>query len=68
MNRISDDKVVKVSDYGFTQLYPPGYYAGDENRAKQTIKWLAPEAIGNFQYTTKTDVVSTNMIPSMYVV
>ena len=59
MNRLDDDKTVKVADFGLSRdIYETAYYSSDNKKTKLPIKWMAPESIEKGTYTTKSDVVS----------
>ncbi|EYB86668.1 hypothetical protein Y032_0275g1061 [Ancylostoma ceylanicum] len=49
----SDDKVVKISDFGLSRL---GLQYTIRTARKLPIKWLAPETITTFTFSLKTDV------------
>ncbi|KAL5015005.1 hypothetical protein ScPMuIL_009275 [Solemya velum] len=60
---LCDQNTVKVSDYGLTKdLFSKDYYFLDESRSKHLIKWLAPETLENFEFSTKTDVWSYGVV------
>ena len=51
--------VTKVADFGLSRdVYVSDYYKLD-HPALLPVKWLAPEALFDRCFTTKTDVVST---------
>ena len=51
---------VKVADFGFSRyLYTKDYYRLRRN-APLPVKWLAPEALCDKVFTSKSDVVSIN--------
>jgi len=50
--------VAKVADFGFSRdIYTSDYYKLN-HPALLPVKWLAPEALLDRTFTTKTDVVS----------
>ena len=52
--------VTKVADFGFSRdIYVSDYYKLD-HPALLPVKWLAPEALLDKYYTTKSDVVSVH--------
>ncbi|KAK6046369.1 hypothetical protein COOONC_16126 [Cooperia oncophora] len=51
----SQDKVVKISDFGLSRL---GVNYTIRSPRKLPIKWLAPETIATFTFSLKTDVFS----------
>ncbi|XP_069142714.1 plexin-A2-like isoform X2 [Argopecten irradians] len=59
---LTDDKVVRVSGFGVTDLYSVEYCKADEDRNKIVTKWMAPEAIDNFTFSHKTDVWSYGVL------
>ena len=57
--RVTEDGRLQLSDYGITaSLFPPSYYTAEDSPAKDLVKWMAPETIENFEFTSKSDVVS----------
>ncbi|RCN36022.1 hypothetical protein ANCCAN_18100 [Ancylostoma caninum] len=52
---ITNDKVVKISDFGLSRL---GVHYKLKTAMKLPIKWLAPETITTFTFSLKTDVFS----------
>lgn len=54
---VSEDQRLRLSDYGVTAaLFPQQYYTADDSPAKQLVKWMAPETIEHFQFSSKSDV------------
>ena len=59
--------VTKVADFGLSRdVYVSDYYRLD-HPALLPVKWLAPEALFDKTFTTKTDVVSV-YIPNQFLV
>ena len=57
--RVTEDGQLRLSDYGMTaSLFPQSYYTADDSPAKNLVKWMAPETLENFEFTSKSDVVS----------
>ncbi|KAK3101113.1 hypothetical protein FSP39_001037 [Pinctada imbricata] len=59
---LQDDKVVKVSEFSVTQMYPAEYYNMEDGRIKDVKKWWAPEAIDNMAFSHKTDCWSYGIV------
>ena len=56
--------VVKVADFGLSRdIYATDYYKLMHS-TPLPVKWLAPEALLDRIFTTKTDVVSINTMKS----
>lgn len=57
--RISEDSVVKVSDFGLSRsMYEKPYFVQDANvKVKLPVKWMALESLQNGIFSEKTDVV-----------
>ena len=56
--------IVKVADFGLSRdIYVSDYYRLDCSKSTPLpVKWLAPEAIFDRVFTTKSDIVSSCMI------
>jgi len=52
---LGEDKVVKISDFGMMRQTQKNVYQLKKGK-KMPIKWTAPEALYNSEYTTKSDV------------
>ena len=66
---MSEDGQLRLSDYGMTaSLFPQSYYTADDSPAKNLVKWMAPETMENFEFTSKSDVVSVFMIIVLMVI
>ena len=53
---VGENKIVKVADFGLTRLvYEENAYVTRHHK-KLPIKWMAPEAIFDQVFTTKSDV------------
>ena len=59
-NRIDENGVIKVSDFGLTEdIYLQNYFRENEGSSvKLPIKWMALESIRRAIFSEKTDVVS----------
>lgn len=52
---LGEDKVAKISDFGLMRQTNQSVYKLKKGK-KIPVKWLAPEALYNSEYTTKSDV------------
>ncbi|KAJ7336065.1 hypothetical protein OS493_013442 [Desmophyllum pertusum] len=52
---LGEDRVVKISDFGLMRQTHEDVYKLKKGK-KIPVKWLAPEALYNSEYTTKSDV------------
>ena len=52
---LGEDKVVKISDFGLMRQTQERVYKLKKGK-KMPVKWMAPEALYNSEYTTKSDV------------
>jgi len=58
VDRLDDDMMVKVADFGLSRdIYERDYYSSDDRKAKLPVKWMALESLEKSVYNTKTDVV-----------
>ena len=56
---MSSDKKVHVSEYGLTEdLFSKDQYLTENGKTKNLVKWMAPEAIDNLNFDSRSDVVS----------
>ncbi|XP_060529427.1 tyrosine-protein kinase receptor torso-like [Cylas formicarius] len=55
---ISQNKLLKISDFGMSRT---GVYV-TSSRKRQPLRWMAPEAIENRRYDSKTDVWSFGVV------
>ena len=56
--RLDKNLLVKVADFGLSRdVYVQDYYKTQHN-VPLPVKWLAPEALFDREFNTKTDVVS----------
>ena len=64
--RLDKDLLVKVADFGLSRdVYIQDYYKTQHN-VPLPVKWLAPEALFDREFSTKTDVVSVICISLTY--
>ena len=52
---LGENKVVKISDVGLMRQTHENVYTLKKGK-KIPVKWMAPEALYNSEYTTKSDV------------
>jgi len=52
---LGENKVVKISDFGLMRQTHENVYHLKKGK-KIPVKWMAPEALHNSEYTTKSDV------------
>ena len=52
---LGEDKVVKISDFGLMRHTQENVYKLKRGK-KLPVKWMAPEALYNSEYTTNSDV------------
>ena len=58
--RLDKNLLVKVADFGLSRdIYVQDYYKA-QNEVPLPVKWLAPEALFDREFNTKTDVVSSS--------
>ena len=58
INRLDDDLLVKISDFGLTKdLHDKGYYRENTQDIDLPIRWMSPEAIEYGAFTVQCDVV-----------
>ena len=56
--RLDKNLLAKVADFGLSRdVYVQDYYKA-QNEVPLPVKWLAPEALFDREFNTKTDVVS----------
>lgn len=58
---LGEDRVVKISDFGLMRHTQDNVYQLRKGK-KLPVKWTAPEALFNSQYTTKSDVWSFGVL------
>ena len=64
--RLDKDLLVKVADFGLSRdVYIQDYYK-TQHDVPLPVKWLAPEALFDREFSTKTDVVSVICISLTY--
>lgn len=60
--RVTPEKTILLTEYGITRtLFPQDFYFGDDSTVKVLLKWMAPEVIDDFNFSSKSDVVSTSL-------
>ena len=66
MYRLDENMTAKVADFGLSRdVYLTDYYR-ISHHTPLPVKWLAPEALIDRVFTTESDVVSTIMMFSNY--
>ena len=64
--RLDKNLLVKVADFGLSRdIYVQDYYK-TQCDVPLPVKWLAPEALFDREFSTKTDVVSVTCISLTY--
>ncbi|XP_078368380.1 uncharacterized protein LOC144652235 [Oculina patagonica] len=58
---LGEDKVVKISDFGLMRQTHENVYQLKKGK-KIPVKWMAPEALYNSEYTTRSDVWSFGIL------
>lgn len=50
---------IKLTDYVVTaSLFPQQFYIAEDGTVSELVRWMAPESITDFTFTSKSDVVS----------
>ena len=67
--RISENNVIKVSDFGLSRsMHEKLYFLQDANvKVKLPVKWMALESLQDGVFTEKTDVVREIVLVCMCV-
>ncbi|XP_071081930.1 hepatocyte growth factor receptor-like isoform X2 [Haliotis cracherodii] len=54
---VTPEKTILLTEYGITRtLFPQDFYFGDDSTVKVLLKWMAPEVIDDFNFSSKSDV------------
>ncbi|XP_071128439.1 hepatocyte growth factor receptor-like isoform X3 [Mytilus edulis] len=59
---ITSNNKVKLTDYGYAQLFNAEFYLSENDKRQQIIKWFAQECLESFQFSTKSDVWSFGIV------
>ena len=61
---LSDENIIKISDFGLARYYEGNYYKIKENECALPYKWSAPEGIDNDQnkFNSQSDVWSFGVL------
>ncbi|XP_014769592.1 plexin-A1 isoform X1 [Octopus bimaculoides] len=60
---LCDYKTVKLTDIGLTnELFSKDFYFTEDHTAKLPVKWMAPESVEHFVFSTQTDVWSYGVV------
>ncbi|CAC5406948.1 PLXNA [Mytilus coruscus] len=59
---LTSNNKVKLTDYGYAQLFTAEFYLSENDKRQQIIKWFAPECLDSFQFSTKSDVWSFGIV------
>lgn len=60
---VTDDKCVKISDYGLTKdLFTQDFINNDDKSSQLFVKWLAPESLEKFEFSAQSDVWSYGVV------
>lgn len=63
--RVDEKLRLKVTDNGLARdLFPDDYHCLGDNE-NRPVKWMAPEALLHYQYSTSADVVSLTWLQIM---
>lgn len=66
--RLDKNLLVKVADFGLSRdIYVQDYYK-TQHDVPLPVKWLAPEALFDREFSTKTDVVSVTCISNSIII
>uniref|UniRef100_A0A914V2D8 Protein kinase domain-containing protein n=1 Tax=Plectus sambesii TaxID=2011161 RepID=A0A914V2D8_9BILA len=57
---VDENKVAKIGDFGLCRLMDTATYTTRGGRLP--IKWMAPESLQNYQFTTKSDIWSFGVL------
>ena len=56
LEKKGNEFIVKISDFGLSRISKNYYYSREGNNNELPWKWLAPEVLLKFKFSTKSDV------------
>ncbi|XP_025108033.1 plexin-A2-like isoform X2 [Pomacea canaliculata] len=60
---VTEERCVRLTDYGVTgTLFPQQHYVSEDGCAQGLLRWMAPESVINFQFSSKSDIWSFGIV------